>query len=205
MLADLCLAQAQYLFYKKAVMSGMKAGILSKTSMQVSEYFKNAYQHSQTNTGIKLFDSGRFCGVMHYHSYYFEAMAYLCLAIETYKNVAETSKGIGLAMGYYSKTLQVMDGVKSVVMAIPPNYQDTYNKKINEVKTGLGKAKSDNDSIYFEKVIGADGVTRPDAQNFVKMEPMQGEIDHTHNIENQLRHIIPPQVRVMQEELRGLL
>ena len=42
MLSELCLAQAQYLFYKKAAMAGMKAGILSKTAMKVAEYFKNA-------------------------------------------------------------------------------------------------------------------------------------------------------------------
>lgn len=100
----------------------MKAGILSKTSMKVAEYFKSAFQHSQTNVGIKQFDSGRFSGIMHYHSYYFEAMAYLCLAIETYQNVEKTTKGMGLAIGYYSKTLEVLNGVKGVVMSIPPNY-----------------------------------------------------------------------------------
>jgi hypothetical protein len=40
------LAQAQYLFYKKAADAGMKAGVLAKTSMQVSEYFKKAYELS---------------------------------------------------------------------------------------------------------------------------------------------------------------
>jgi hypothetical protein len=101
MLSDLCLAQAQYLFYRKAVGAGMKAGILSKTSMQVADYFKNAYQHSQTNAGIKQYDSGRFAGVMHYHSYYFESMAYLCLAIDSYKQVETTSRGMGVAIGFY--------------------------------------------------------------------------------------------------------
>ena len=40
------LAQAQYLFYKKAMDHGMKASVLSKTAMQVSEYFKKAYELS---------------------------------------------------------------------------------------------------------------------------------------------------------------
>lgn len=71
MLSNLCLAQAQYLFYKKAAEAGMKAQILSKTAMQVSEYFKKAYELSQTNSGLKSFDQGRFTGIMLYHSYYF--------------------------------------------------------------------------------------------------------------------------------------
>lgn len=57
MLSNLMLAQAQYLFYKKASDAGLKAAVLSKTAMQVSEYFKKAYELSQTNTGLKTFDN----------------------------------------------------------------------------------------------------------------------------------------------------
>jgi hypothetical protein len=49
MLSNLMLAQAQYLFYKKASDAGMKAGVLAKIAMQVAEYFKKAYELSQTN------------------------------------------------------------------------------------------------------------------------------------------------------------
>ena len=45
-LSSLMLAQAQYLFYKKALDAGMKSTVLSKTAMQVSAYFKNAYEMS---------------------------------------------------------------------------------------------------------------------------------------------------------------
>jgi len=46
MLSNLMLAQAQYLFYKKASDAGMKAATLSKIAMQVSEYFTKAYDLS---------------------------------------------------------------------------------------------------------------------------------------------------------------
>jgi hypothetical protein len=49
MLSNLMLAQAQYLFYKKASDAGMKAATLAKIAMQVSEYFTKAYDLSQTN------------------------------------------------------------------------------------------------------------------------------------------------------------
>ena len=55
-LSSLMLAQAQYLFYKKAADAGFKAPVLSKTAMQVAEYFKKGYELSQTNAGIKQFD-----------------------------------------------------------------------------------------------------------------------------------------------------
>jgi hypothetical protein len=46
MLSNLMLAQAQYLFYKRAMDAGMKSGVLSKVAVQVSEYFKKAYELS---------------------------------------------------------------------------------------------------------------------------------------------------------------
>jgi hypothetical protein len=46
MLSNLMLAQAQYLFYKKASDAGMKAVVLAKIAMQVAEYFKKAYELS---------------------------------------------------------------------------------------------------------------------------------------------------------------
>lgn len=46
MLSNLMLAQAQYLFYKKAMDAGMKAGVLSKVAMQVADYFRKSYELS---------------------------------------------------------------------------------------------------------------------------------------------------------------
>ena len=109
-------------------------------------------------------------------------MGYLCLAIETYQQVKETSRGIGQAIGYYQKTLEVLERVRPIVMSIPPSYQETFNKKITEVTNGLSKSKSDNDTIYFDKVIL---VTKaPDAQNFVKLEAVLGDIETGHPIES---------------------
>jgi hypothetical protein len=80
MLSSLMLAQAQYLFYRKASEAGMKAATLSKIAMQVSEYFKKAYELSQTNSALKMFDNAKFAAILMYHTYYFEGMAYNVLA-----------------------------------------------------------------------------------------------------------------------------
>ena len=64
MLSNLMLAQAQYLFYKKASDAGMKAPVLAKIATQVSEYFKKANDFSQTNSAIKAYDSSKFSNIM---------------------------------------------------------------------------------------------------------------------------------------------
>lgn len=122
MLSNLMLAQAQYLFYKKAMDAGLKAPVLAKTAMQVAEYFKKAYELSQTNSGLKQYDNNRFSNILFYHSHYFEAMAYFVLAQDEFKKASDTGKGMGFAAGYYKATLAAFDRANKIVLAIPSNY-----------------------------------------------------------------------------------
>ena len=46
MLSNLMLAQSQYLFYKMATDNKMKPEMLSKIALQISHYFKSAYDFS---------------------------------------------------------------------------------------------------------------------------------------------------------------
>lgn len=47
--SNLCLAQAQYLFFKKASEAGMNANVLAKIAAQVSSYFQKAFDNNQVN------------------------------------------------------------------------------------------------------------------------------------------------------------
>lgn len=112
MLSNLMLAQAQYLFYRKATEAQMKPVILSKTAMQVSEYFKKAYELSQTNQGLKAFDNGKFANILMYHTFYFEGMAYYVLALDEFKTSGEVGKGMGKAVGMFKAACTVFEKAK---------------------------------------------------------------------------------------------
>ena len=55
MLSNLMLAQSQYLFYKMANDKKMKPEVLSKIALQISIYFREAYQNSQCNRILKAY------------------------------------------------------------------------------------------------------------------------------------------------------
>lgn len=122
MLSNLMLAQAQYLFYKKALDAGMKANVLAKIAMQVAEYFKKAFELSQTNQGLKTFDSSKFANIMHYHSLYFQGMAYFVMAQEEFKTANEKSQGMGKVVSLFKVTYACFEKAKTVVTTIPSNY-----------------------------------------------------------------------------------
>ena len=205
MLSNLMLAQAQYLFYKKALDAGMKPGVLAKIAMQVAEYFRKAYELSQTNAALKTYDSGKFANVQLYHSIYFKAMAYFVLAQEQYKRVDEQANGMGLAVGYFKAVIAQLDEAKKVVGLIPSNYQDNFNAKYSDIAALRDKAVKDNKSIYFERETPVDQIPKPDCQNFVKLEAALESIQTKLPVEDKLRHIVPPEVRAMQNDLKNQL
>lgn len=202
-LTNLMLAQAQYLFYRKAMEAGMKSSVLAKIALQISEYFQKSYSLSITNQSIKAYDNGRFSNIQHYHHYYFKAMSYMVLGIDVQKQVAETGKGMGLALAYLRQALKVLDEAKQVVTMIPSNYQENFNKKYEDISANLKKAESQNKSIYFESE--AKSLPSVDLQNFVKLDSVLDIVQQRVAFEDKLRHLVPPEVRVMQNELKTQL
>ena len=54
---------------------------------------------SQTNMAVKNFQNGQFANVMHYHDVYFEASAWLVLAIDRFQTAKDQGKDMGMAAG----------------------------------------------------------------------------------------------------------
>lgn len=67
------------------------------------------------------------------------------------------------------------------------------------------KAINENKTIYFEKEMPESQIAKPDMQNFVKLDAVLEDLNGKLPIEDKLRHIVPPAVRVMQEELKNAL
>jgi hypothetical protein len=112
---------------------------------------------------------------------------------------------MGRVVGYFKKTAAEFERAKGIVTLIPSSYQDNFNTKYADVVKMRDKAINENKTIYFEKELGFDQITPPAAQNFVKLEPMMESLHLKLPIEDKLRHIVPPQVRTMQVELKQKL
>jgi len=78
--SNLCLAQAQYLFFRKGSDAGLPAEKLAEVAAQVSVYFQKAFESNQVNIGLRQYDNGKFANILGYHARYFMALAYWQLA-----------------------------------------------------------------------------------------------------------------------------
>lgn len=74
----------------------------------------------------------------------------------------------------------------------PPTYQENFNNKVKDVEKFRDKAINDNKTIYFEKEIPVNSVPKPDMQNYVKLDAVLEDLNAKIDLEDKLRHIVPP-------------
>jgi hypothetical protein len=104
--SNLCLAQAQYLFFRKGSDAGLPADKLAEVSAQVAVYFQKAFENNQVNIGLRQYDQGKFANILGYHAKYFNALAYMQLAQFKYASAVKSAKGMGVAQTYWEVTVK---------------------------------------------------------------------------------------------------
>ena len=162
MLSNLCLAQAQYLFFKKASEAGMNAGVLAKIAAQVSIYFEKAFDNSQVNPTLRAFDNRRFANVLGYHKNYFMAQSYWQLGNTQYNEASTKGKGMNKALAFLTVCVEKFNAAKPFVDALGGPYKTNFDAKIAEAQTLLAKAIDENKKIYYEPNIPTTELQKPD-------------------------------------------
>lgn len=203
--SNLCLAQAQYLFFKKASEANMNATVLAKIAAQVSLYFQKAFDNNQVNPQLRSFDNRRFANVLAYHAKYFNAQAYWQLGNTQYNAASTQGKGMNKAVAFLTLSVEEYNAAKPFVDALGGGYKSNYDTKFAEARDLLAKAIDENKKIYYEPNIPTGEVEKPDPQNFVNLLAMSDQINASNPLDEKLRHIVPPAVRAMQDELKTML
>ena len=89
---------------------------------------------------------------------------------------------------------------------VPADYADNFKKKYENAaqmsKTSTDKAKN----VFFEKIPDFKDVKMPDNKNFVKFDDsVKEDLEKVPAMAENLRHVIPPEVRSMQQELKQFI
>lgn len=70
----------------------------------------------------------------------------------------------------------------------------------------LDDAVYENKQIYFEEEASLDIFPKPDMENFVQLQSHQDDLNQEPaELDRQLQNLVLPEVRAMQDELKGLL
>lgn len=87
---------------------------------------------SQSNAAIKSFSNGQFANIMHYHDVYFEASAWLVLAVERFTKAKEEGKDMGIAAGTADQANRLFQKALAICAKIPADYRDNCNNKVKQ-------------------------------------------------------------------------
>lgn len=205
MCTNLCLAQAQYLFFRKARDNNMKKGVLAKICAQIAIYFSKAFEDNQINPKLRAFENGHFANVLGYHAKYYHAMAFYQLGEAQCELTDKESKGCGKAVGMMKLARAKFEEALPFANTLGGQYATNFQKVYHECcELGIRMSK-ENKSVYYDTVMEADECPRPDPNNFVKMVDITAEINAKPSIDNLFRHLVPPAVRQMQDELKNIL
>ena len=144
--------------------------------------------------------------ILEYHAKYFEASAWLVLGINRFKVAKETGGAMGVAAGTANHAYQLFVNMGPIISAIPSDYGENYKKKLANAeqmaKTSTDKAKN----VFFDAIPVHAKVPMPDSKNFVKFDDScKEELNKTPVMNETLRHVIPPEVRTMQSEIKQFI
>ena len=168
-------------------------------------YFQKAFECNQVNSQLRAFQNGNFANVLGYHSKYFMAQAYWNLAKAAYEAADKAGKGMNQAAAYGAICIQKFEEARKFVNIIGGAYKSNFDTKVAEAKEFAAKCENENKTIYYEPSLDLSEMPPADPQNYVNLTSMSEEINATPELDDKLRHLVPPAVRQMQEELKNVI
>lgn len=111
---------------------------------------------------------------------------------------------MGVAAATINRACQIFSqcGVKN----IPQSYSTNWKNKLAQAQKLAAESEDKAKKVFFEKMPDYKDVPMPDSKNFVKYDESAKELlDAVPHMNEILRHVIPPNVRKMQAELKECL
>ena len=158
------------------------------------------------NNALKKFDNGRFAGVLEYHREYFKASAWMVLGIDRFKKAKEEGSDMGIAAGTANYAFEVFKKAGAIIPRIPADYHENYKKKLEQSQNMSKMATDKATTVFFEKIPEWSKIPIPDSKNFVKFDDScKDDFNKVPPMNETLRHVVPPEVRNMQGEIKTQL
>jgi len=112
---------------------------------------------------------------------------------------------MGKAVTLCKVTVAKFEEAKPFALTLGGVYKAGFDKAYAEAVGMRDKAMNENKSVYYDPETPVAEITVPDAQNFVSCANMAEEIGGSTHLDESLRHLVPPAVKQMQDELGKIL
>lgn len=104
---------------------------------------------------------------------------------------------MGHAVAYLNTAVTHFEQAAIYVKPLGGNYQTNFNTKLAEATALRDKAAKENSMIYYDAVPTEAQLEKPNAKNYVKLVDCSADLTAQTELDNHLRHLVPPAVRQM--------
>lgn len=148
MLSNLCLAQAQNLYYKRAKEINRDAEHLSKLCAQTALFFQKAFEANQMNAHLRTFNESKFGNQLGFQAKFYTALAYKLQAEALQQEVMSTNYGAGKLVTLLKITVGKLNEAKRFIESI--GEQEGFEKVCRDVIASRDEAIRMNNIRYKE-------------------------------------------------------
>lgn len=146
-----------------------------------------------------------FANVLGYHAKYYMALAYMQLAEGQVAFTNEKAKECGKCVTMLKTTVAKFEEARPFVNALGGAYKANFDKTYGEAVALRDKMNQENKTVYYDNEPSVEDCPKPDPTNYVKTISMADVLNANSPIDEKLRHLVPPAVRQMQDELSKVL
>lgn len=159
---NLLLAQAQEIYYEKAILDNLKDSIISKLAIQIADYYYDDIQLNHFDDYINL-----------------KAVYFKCVSYFRYSNISKDYKKYGNSIAYLEKCQQLLNDNtinNSQYCKILQNFENLKIKILNNLRI----LKYENDMLYLNKIPKFKSLNELPRAILVKcLSPKEIELDST--------------------------
>lgn len=121
MFIDMCLANAQQLYYELALQNKMKPALAARLSSQASRHYHEAYSQMNTPAFMEHYERPM-SAYLKFCTYFFEARATYHMSQE-----CKESEKVGEEIGWLNRTLDLLEEARSTLRSLSPSFSEMHS------------------------------------------------------------------------------
>ena len=195
-------AEAQYCVNEHLrIANPDKYGLTAKVVIQASLYYGPAYSYASTYPLDKAVHKQNFAGVLLFNEHYYMAQAYYLAGLDYQKKYETESMGIGKAIAYMGKAMEILTRMKSQAKLMPPSVTSKCQSMLDECKSKQDYYIEKNNKIYHERVPATPEEIDP--LLYSKPKSIENELVQPFDGQAIFARMVPKAVQELEEEFKN--
>eukprot|EP00826_Nyctotherus_ovalis_P055404 TRINITY_DN7352_c0_g1_i10.p2 TRINITY_DN7352_c0_g1~~TRINITY_DN7352_c0_g1_i10.p2 ORF type:complete len:432 (-),score=157.88 TRINITY_DN7352_c0_g1_i10:705-2000(-) len=202
--AHMIRAQAQRCAYEKVKRSATsKYNLLSQLAMQAAVFYQKAYQLVTTPSMEQAKELRSHRTVLHYHVCEFTSQANYWMAQQFLRQMKETSRGIGIAIGYFKQAYSALKEMEEEKKKLPQPIVNQYENLLKHFAERINNLEGKNNRAFHEEV--PKEVEKIECLQYSQPFSLDDDINRPFEGKDIIYRLVPAEVQKLADEYKSFI